>query len=201
MTVSQLNPANLVTIARILLIPAFLVLFFLGPADSLPGLAATAVFLLASASDGLDGYLARRAQQVTPLGQFLDPLADKFLMAAAFIALAVESRISVWIVVIVLGREIAVSVLRTVAASQGVSIPADGYGKLKTVLQIIYITYLLLPVVLMATFLHLPVVLTTILEWALAIAVVAVTLFSGVRYFLNARGVVRFTRRRSAARR
>ncbi len=188
---SQLNLANLITIARILLIPVFLVLLFAGPQEPYDDVAAAAIFVLAAATDKLDGCVARRRRQITTLGQFLDPLADKLLVAAALIGLAVQGRLAVWIAVVILGREMAVSVLRSVAVSQGVSIPADRYGKLKTVLQIVYIVYLLLPIAGILDFLGLSWVAPTPVEWGLTAAVVFVTLASGVRYFLNARDVVR----------
>lgn len=194
---SQLNLANLITIARILLIPVFVVLLFAELQEPCGYVAAAAVFVLAAATDKLDGYVARRSRQVTTLGQFLDPLADKLLVAAALIGLAVQGRLVVWIAAVILGREIAVSVLRSVAASQGVSMPADRYGKLKTVLQVVYIVYLLLPVLAIADLIRVPRAAATPIEWILAALVVFVTLASGVRYFLNARGVVRLPWRSS----
>ena len=103
------------------------------------------MFILAAATDKLDGYVARRSKQITTLGQFLDPLADKLLIAAALIALVSQGRVAAWVAMLIIGREIAVSVLRIVGVSQGVSIPADKYGKLKTVLQIVYVVYILVP--------------------------------------------------------
>ena len=142
---SQLNLANAITIARILLIPVFLVLLLGGIPEPYGDIAAAAVFILAAATDKLDGYVARRNKQITTLGQFLDPLADKLLIAAALIALVSQGRVAAWVAMLIIGREIAVSVLRIVGVSQGVSIPADKYGKLKTVLQIVYVVYVLVP--------------------------------------------------------
>ena len=124
---SQLNLANIITIARILLIPVFLVLLLGGLPEPYGDIAAAAVFILAAATDKLDGYVARRSKQITTLGQFLDPLADKLLIAAALIALVSQGRIVAWVAMLIIGREIAVSVLRIVGVSQGVSIPADKY--------------------------------------------------------------------------
>lgn len=188
---SQLNLANLITIARILLIPIFLACLFSGIPEPYGDILGACVFLLAAGTDKLDGYIARRSGQITTLGQFLDPLADKLLVAAALIALAAQDRVAVWIVAVIIGREIAVSALRTVAASQGVSMPADRYGKLKTVFQIVYIVYLLLPTADIAQYIGLPRGAASVVEWILAAIVVFVTLASGIRYFLNARGVVR----------
>ena len=142
---SQLNLANAITIARILLIPVFLVLLLSGIPEPYGDIAAAAVFILAAATDKLDGYVARRSKQITTLGQFLDPLADKLLIAAALIALVSQGRVAAWVAMLIIVREIAVSVLRIVGVSQGVSIPADKYGKLKTVLQIVYVVYILVP--------------------------------------------------------
>ena len=191
MSSSQLNLANAITIARILLIPVFLVLLLSGIPQPYGDIAAAAVFILAAATDKLDGYVARRNKQITTLGQFLDPLADKLLIAAALIALVSQGRIAAWVAMLIIGREIAVSVLRIVGVSQGVSIPADKYGKLKTVLQIVYVVYVLVPTDDIAELIHVSTDVATIIQWILAGVVVVVTLASGVRYFMNARGVIR----------
>jgi CDP-diacylglycerol---glycerol-3-phosphate 3-phosphatidyltransferase len=188
---SQLNLANSITIARILLVPVFLVLLLGGLPEPWGDLAAAAVFIIAAATDKLDGYVARRSKQITTLGQFLDPLADKLLIAAALIALVAQDRVAAWVATVIIVREVAVSVLRIIGVSQGVSIPADKYGKLKTVLQIIYIVYVLFPTADIAEFIHVSTDVAVIIQWVLAGVVVAVTLYSGVRYFMNARGVIR----------
>jgi CDP-diacylglycerol--glycerol-3-phosphate 3-phosphatidyltransferase len=187
---SQLNLANVITIARILLIPVFLVLLLSGMPQPYGDIAAAAVFILAAATDKLDGYVARRSQQVTTLGQFLDPLADKLLIAAALIALVGQGRIAAWVATLIIVREVAVSVLRIVGVSQGVSIPADKYGKLKTVLQIVYVVYVLVPTERIAELIHVSTTVAIIIQGILAGVVVIVTLVSGVRYFMNARGVI-----------
>lgn len=186
-----MNLANSITVSRILLVPVFLVVLLGGLPEPWRDLAAAAVFILAAATDKLDGYVARRNQQITTLGQFLDPLADKLLIAAALIALVAQDRVAAWVATVIIVREVAVSVLRIVGASQGVSIPADRYGKLKTVLQIVYIVYVLLPTAAIAGWIHVSTDVATALEWVLVAAVVGVTLYSGVRYYLNARGVIR----------
>jgi CDP-diacylglycerol--glycerol-3-phosphate 3-phosphatidyltransferase len=188
---SQLNLANSITIARILLVPVFLLILLSGLPQPYGDLLAAAVFILAAATDKLDGYVARRSKQVTTLGQFLDPLADKLLIAAALIALVQQERVAAWVAMVIIGREIAVSVLRIIGVSQGVSIPADKYGKLKTVLQIVYVVYVLFPTADIAEFIHVSTAVAEYIQWALAILVVVVTLYSGVRYFMNARGVIR----------
>ncbi len=188
---SQLNLANAITISRILLIPVFLLVLLAGIPEPYGDILAAAVFIIAAATDKLDGYVARRSKQITTLGQFLDPLADKLLIAAALIALVSQDRVAAWVAMVIIGREIAVSVLRIVGASQGVSIPADKYGKLKTVLQIVYVVYVLVPTADIAELIHVSTDVAVVIQWALAVVVVVVTLASGVRYFVNARGVIR----------
>jgi CDP-diacylglycerol--glycerol-3-phosphate 3-phosphatidyltransferase len=105
---------------------------------------AVVIFLTAAATDWLDGFLARRRNQVTTLGTLLDPIADKLLTVSAFIAL-VELRLApAWMVVVIVGREFAVSGMRSIAASRGVIMAASSWGKLKTVSQIVAITLLIL---------------------------------------------------------
>ena len=116
---SQLNLANAITIGRILLIPVFLVVLLSGLPEPYADIGAAAVFILAAATDKLDGYVARRRQSITTLGQFLDPLADKLLIAAALIALVSQGRVPAWVAMVIIGREIAVSVLRVVGAFAG----------------------------------------------------------------------------------
>ena len=188
---SQFNLANIITISRILLIPVFLVLLLSGIPAPYGDIAAAVVFILAAATDKLDGYVARRNKQITTLGEFLDPLADKLLIAAALIALVSQGRIAAWVAMLIIGREVAVSVLRIVGVSQGVSIPADRYGKLKTVLQIVYVVYVLVPTDKIADLIKVSTDVAAIIQWVLAGVVVVVTLASGVRYFMNARGVIR----------
>jgi CDP-diacylglycerol--glycerol-3-phosphate 3-phosphatidyltransferase len=188
---SQLNLANSITIARILLVPVFLVILLSGIPQPYGDLLAAAVFILAAATDKPDGHVARRSQPVPTSGQFLDPLADKLLIAAALIALVGMDRVPAWVATVIICREIAVSVLRIVGVSQGVSIPADRYGKLKTVLQIVYVVYVLVPTHRIAEFIHAPAWLETVVIDTLMAVVVVVTLWSGVRYFLNARGLIR----------
>ena len=188
---SQLNLANSITIARILLVPVFVVVLLSGIPQPYGDLLAAAVFILAAATDKLDGYVARRSKQVTTLGQFLDPLADKLLIAAALIALVAQDRVAAWVAMVIIGREIAVSVLRIIGVSQGVSIPADKYGKLKTVLQIVYVIYVLFPTADIADLIHVSTEVASVIQWVLAVVVVVVTLASGVHYFMNARGVIR----------
>ncbi len=186
-----MNLANAITIARILLIPVFLAVLLSGLPAPYADLAAAAVFIVAAASDTLDGYVARSRKSVTALGQFLDPLADKLLIATALIALVAQSRVPAWVAVVIITREVAVSVLRIVGVSQGVSIPADRYGKIKTLLQIIYVVYVLVPTADIARLSLVTTMVPVVIQWILTAVMVAITVVSGVRYFLNARGVIR----------
>jgi CDP-diacylglycerol--glycerol-3-phosphate 3-phosphatidyltransferase len=137
-----LNLPNALTLLRIFLVP-FLVAVLL---TRLPGglFLGTAIFALAVLTDYLDGYLARRRNQVTKLGILLDPIADKFLTAAAFISLVELGAVQAWMVVIIVGRELAVTGLRNVAAGRGLLIPASNLGKGKMVAQVVAIFLLLL---------------------------------------------------------
>jgi CDP-diacylglycerol--glycerol-3-phosphate 3-phosphatidyltransferase len=143
-----MNLPNSITLTRIATVP--LLMWILSPAfpanpatHGLLGgrqeLLASGVFILASITDGLDGYLARRRKQITTLGMLLDPLADKLMVTAAYIILvAYNPRIvPPWIAVIIIGREFLVSGLRSIAASEGFTIDASEIGKLKTVIQIV----------------------------------------------------------------
>ena len=143
------NLPNAITIGRIFLVPLLVVVLLtkfegrqiLGVRKELVG---AAIFGLASLTDWLDGYLARRRKQITPLGQFMDPLADKLLITAALVALVQMDLAQSWMVVVILGREIAVTVLRSLAQSRGVSIPASPLGKFKMVSQVTAVLLLIL---------------------------------------------------------
>jgi CDP-diacylglycerol--glycerol-3-phosphate 3-phosphatidyltransferase len=138
-----MNLPNSITLSRIASVPVLI--WFLSPHSPFQGhngeqeIAASAVFILASITDGLDGYLARRRNQITTMGMLLDPLADKLMVTAAYIILvAYNPRIvPPWIAVLVIGREFLVSGLRSIAASEGFTIDASEIGKLKTVIQIV----------------------------------------------------------------
>jgi CDP-diacylglycerol--glycerol-3-phosphate 3-phosphatidyltransferase len=144
-----LNLPNAITIGRIFLVPLLVVVLLtkfeghliLGVRKELVG---AAIFGLASLTDWLDGYLARRRQQVTTLGQFMDPLADKLLITAALVSLVQMDLAQSWMVVVILGREIYVTVLRSLAQARGVAIPASPLGKFKMVSQVIAILLLIL---------------------------------------------------------
>jgi CDP-diacylglycerol--glycerol-3-phosphate 3-phosphatidyltransferase len=137
-----LNFPNALTLARILLIPVFILSIVSSLEYGL--LIATAIFLAASATDALDGYIARRRSQVTTLGRLLDPVADKLLVMAALFLLVDMDRVAAWVAIVIVGREFAVTALRALAASQGLVMSADTTGKFKMILQIVAIVLLLL---------------------------------------------------------
>ena len=167
-----MNLPNALTLLRIFLVPV-LVVVLLTRAEGGPYLGA-AIFGLAVLTDYLDGYFARRRNQVTKLGILLDPIADKLLTAAAFLSLVEMGLVPAWTVMIILGREIAVTGLRNVAAGRGLLIPASPLGKGKMVSQVVAIFALLLsrpfPMLRGAALVAL---------WI----VVGLTLVSGVDYF------------------
>ncbi len=135
-----MNLPNAVTLSRIFLVPVLVTLLL--TKYSVP--IAAAVFLAASMTDFLDGYLARARNEVTTLGMLLDPVADKLLVSAAFISLVELQIVQAWMVVVIIGREFAVSGLRSIAASQGFTIEASELGKLKMGAQVAAITLLIL---------------------------------------------------------
>ncbi|QRN86511.1 CDP-diacylglycerol--glycerol-3-phosphate 3-phosphatidyltransferase [Clostridia bacterium] len=134
-----MNISNRLTLARVFMIPLFMLLMHLEP-----NLVAATIFALASFTDFLDGYLARKRNEVTTLGKFLDPLADKLLTMAAFLYLVQAHILPAWAIVIILGRETAVTGLRVLAAKDGLVMAASIWGKLKTLTQMVSLIMLLL---------------------------------------------------------
>jgi CDP-diacylglycerol--glycerol-3-phosphate 3-phosphatidyltransferase len=146
-----MNLPNALTLARIFLVPLLVVVLLtkfegrliLGVREELVG---AAIFGLACITDWLDGYLARRRKQITTLGQLMDPLADKLLIAAALLSLVQLDRAPAWMVLVIIGREFAVTALRGVSYARGVVIAASPLGKFKMVWQVIAILLLILAV-------------------------------------------------------
>ncbi|HEY3367099.1 MAG TPA: CDP-diacylglycerol--glycerol-3-phosphate 3-phosphatidyltransferase [Symbiobacteriaceae bacterium] len=173
-----MNLPNLLTLGRIFLVPVFLMAFL--TRLKLGGLIAAGVFIIAAITDSLDGYLARKHKEVTRLGQFLDPLADKLLVSAALIALVELGHISTWVAMVIIGREMAVTGLRAIAAAEGTVIAAGPWGKAKTVVQIIFVVAAILAGALPEElWLH------TLAGWLftpLLLAAVLLTIWSGVDY-------------------
>jgi len=144
----KLNWPNLLTWTRIVLVPVFIVLFYLPDAWLSLGaknIVATCVFLFGAITDWLDGYLARSLNQTSAFGAFLDPVADKLMVATALIILVSLNRVDVFVAVIIIGREIAISALREWMAriGQSRSVAVSFIGKLKTTCQMIAIVFLL----------------------------------------------------------
>jgi len=145
----QMNLPNSLTLARIFLIPLLVVVLLTNFEGRLifgvrKEVIAVIIFGVAAFTDWLDGYLARRRHQVTTLGQLMDPLADKLLITAAFISLVQMDLAPAWMVAIILGREIGITVLRSIAYSRGITIEASVLGKIKMVAQVAAIVLLIL---------------------------------------------------------
>ena len=168
-----LNIPNALTMLRILAVPV-VVVALVGEIDD-GDLLAGIVFTLAALTDGLDGYIARRKGSVTTFGTLMDPLADKLLIIAALVSLVSLDRLEAWIAMVIIAREVAVTLLRAVAVQQGVVISASWLGKLKTTVQIAAI------IALIATN---PAPLAVDI---LVYVAVAVTLWSGADYFYGVR--------------
>ena len=144
-----MNLPNTLTVARIFLGPLLVVVLLTKfEAELIFGVpkevVGAAIFGLAAFTDWLDGYLARRRQQITQLGQMMDPLADKLLITAALVSLVQMGVAETWMVAIILGRELAITVLRSLAYARGVTIAASGLGKVKMVTQVVAILLLIL---------------------------------------------------------
>jgi CDP-diacylglycerol--glycerol-3-phosphate 3-phosphatidyltransferase len=146
---AAMNLPNSLTVSRIFLVPLLVVVLLtrfegrviFGIPKELVG---AAIFAIASLTDWADGYLARRRKQITPLGQMIDPLADKLLISAALLSLVQMDLAPAWMVWVILGREFAVQTLRSLAYSRGVAIPASPLGKVKMVAQVVAILALIL---------------------------------------------------------
>jgi len=139
-----MNLPNLLTIIRMALVPVFIVFFYLGHAGAhIYTVLAFAVFLIASATDAVDGHIARKHNMITNFGKLMDPLADKVLTTAAFIVFVDVGVVAAWMVIVILAREFIITGLRGVAASEGIVIEAGMSGKLKTVFQMVAICLIL----------------------------------------------------------
>ena len=136
------NLPNVITMIRMAMIPV--ILWFTYYESRRASFIAAMLFAVTGATDFLDGWVARRRGLVTVIGKFLDPLADKLVVMAALVMLVHLGRVAAWVVIVVMAREFIVSGLRTIAMSEGIVIAAGQDGKLKTILQIVGITFLLL---------------------------------------------------------
>lgn len=179
---------NKITLSRICLIPIFIIILSIpldlgawniGATDlPITHFIAALIFIIASTTDWLDGYIARKYQLITNMGKFLDPLADKLLVSAAFILIVELGLAPAWVVILIISREFAVTGLRLVAAGEGIVLAASKMGKLKTVSQILAIILLLLhnfPF----SYIGLPI------DIILLYIALILTVWSGVEYFVK----------------
>jgi CDP-diacylglycerol---glycerol-3-phosphate 3-phosphatidyltransferase len=178
-----MNLANKLTMLRIFLVPIFL-LFIAAKGIPYGRELATFIFIVASLTDKLDGYIARSRNQITNFGKFMDPLADKLLVTAALVSLVELQLVHGWVATIIIAREFAVSGLRTIAASEGKVIAASKWGKLKTVIQIVAIIAALINLSYANT------MLSTFATVSMGAAVI-ITIISGVDYFVKNKGSIR----------
>lgn len=179
-----MNLPNKITMARIIMIPFFIIALLVNFPFHEP--IAVVIFIVASASDAVDGHLARSRNLITDFGKFMDPLADKLLTCSAFICLVELQMIPSWVVIIIIAREFAITGLRTLAASDGIVIAASKWGKAKTISQMIAIIALLLvnwPVMAFPALL--------LFGNIMVYVALTLTLISGIDYFRLNKGVFR----------
>ncbi len=174
-----MNTANKLTMFRVLLIPAFLIVLYLGFEGS--QYVSMAIFAVAGLTDIIDGYIARSRGQVTDFGKFMDPLADKVLVVAAFLWFTEQGLMPAWAVLIVIVREFAVTALRLVAVDRGSVIAAGILGKIKTASTMVCILLMFLPIPVIAVYILIGIILT-------------VTIVSGIEYFVKNRRLLNWTK-------
>ena len=170
-----MNTANKLTILRVFMIPVFLLVLYLDVPNANHW--ALAIFVIASLTDTLDGYIARHYNQTTDFGKFMDPLADKCLVTAAMLWFVEIGQMPAWALLVVLIREFGVSGLRMVAADKGRVIAAGWSGKVKTASTMVCIVLMFLPI-------------PAELNLACVAVIVLTTLYSGVEYFVKNRDVI-----------
>ena len=139
-----MNLPNKLTVLRVCMVPVFVVFMLWNGFGTASKYVAAAIFILASMTDWLDGYLARKNNLVTDFGKFMDPIADKLLVCSALICLVEKGALAAWIVIIIIGREFIISGFRLVASDKGVVIAARYWGKFKTVSQMLMVILLIL---------------------------------------------------------
>lgn len=166
----KLTTASKITLIRIVLIPVVIVLMYMDFTNHMYW--ALAMFILASVTDFVDGYVARKFNQVSNFGKFLDPIADKLLVSSVLLVFLDWGQIPAWAVIIVIAREFAVSGLRQVAVEGGLVIAAAWSGKVKTAATMVCMILMMLPI-------------SEMLNTACWIVIVAVTLYSGFEYFIK----------------
>ena len=174
---------NVLTLGRILLVPV-LVVALLGETPN-GDLVAAVVFALASATDAVDGWLARRRDSITAFGKLMDPVADKLLVVGALVTLVSLDRLAAWVAMVIIARELAVTVARAQATSSGVVLASNWWGKAKTIVQV--------PAILLVIAFD-P---TPVWVDAAVYLAVAITVASGVDFFFGLRSRMRAAQRRS----
>lgn len=179
-----MNTANRITLVRIAMIPLFL-FFFLTDFVPYSSYIAVALFIIAAATDSVDGHVARKYNQITDFGKFIDPLADKILVVSALVGMVQFGQISALAVIIIIAREFMVTGLRIVAISSGQVIAAAASGKLKTVIQIVVIAIVMVAQDFLGTVPYLSVVLECLI-WLM----VLITVYSGVEYMVKNRALI-----------
>lgn len=195
-----MNLPNKITVARMLLIPIMIIVPYLGLNNILFGsvtiesFITLIIFLIASFTDFLDGYLARKNNLVTTFGKFLDPIADKLLVLSALIMLVEQGIIPGWIPIIIAAREFIVSGIRMLAAGDGKVIAASWYGKVKTVSQMVAISLAFLSTNTFMQFTSVEMstgalILNILMSLAMVIAVLT-TILSGIDYFMKSKDIV-----------
>lgn len=191
-----MNLANKLTIIRIILVPVFII--FMAAKIPYGTIIATIIFVIASITDKLDGYIARSRNQITVFGKFMDPLADKLLVTAALISLVELSIIPGWAAIIIIARELAVTGLRAIAASEGVVMAASKWGKAKTTVQIIAIIFALIKVNInviheiskfISDFPNMAMFFDKMPLITLYIAII-ITIISGIDYFVKNKNII-----------
>ena len=190
-----MNLPNKLTVGRIILVPFFVAAMLID--FPLHHLVALIIFVIASLTDMLDGKIARKNNLITVFGKLLDPLADKMLTTAALLAFMREGWCSIWIVMIVLTREFAVAGVRLIATAQGIVIPANYWGKAKTVSQMVFTIVIMLLAELDATFdifanagWFTLARVSNIMLWITAV----LTVVSGITYFVDSKKLIDFSK-------
>lgn len=180
-----MNTANKLTLLRVVLVP-FYMIFLLRP-DFVSQMIALAIFIIASLTDALDGHIARKYNQITAFGKFVDPLADKMLITAAFLVFLAQGIMNVWAVMIVLAREFVVAGIRLSAVTEGKVIAASFWGKLKTVSQMLAVIAAMLLLNISVIPHGVSMLITNILIWISVIF----TVFSGADYLIKNKSLLK----------
>ena len=178
-----MTTANKITLFRMLLIPIFVILMLVSFKGS--GLLALLIFIIASISDSVDGYVARKYNQITTFGKFMDPLADKLLVTSAILIFVERGQIPSWAAFLIIAREFAVTALRLVAVDSGIVIAAGFSGKVKTAVTMVFLCVMMTP-------LHSLMLLPWLSVNTVGVALITVsTVWSGFMYFYRHSGLLK----------